>query len=91
MGQGNGEGSIFAENVRYSVATVCQSWEADEDEDNARLIAAGPRLLSALLALSDEFDSYSNAMAEFGRGHEDYGRQRDEARAAIAQALGGTS
>ena len=40
-------------------------------------------LLPVLEALLAEFDRYDEAMAEHGRGHEDYGGQRTAARAAI--------
>jgi hypothetical protein len=43
-------------------------------------------LLAALVALLAEFDRYDAAMLRIGRGHCDYGRQRVNARAAIAKA-----
>lgn len=55
---------------------------------HACLIAAAPDLLDALRALADEFDRYDKAMTALGRGHEDYGRQREAARMAIAKAEG---
>lgn len=58
MGQGNGEGSIFAETGRmrgeaggtvlYPIAVVVRGWEEAEDEANARLVAEAPALLEAL-------------------------------------------
>jgi hypothetical protein len=47
-------------------------------------------LVEALEALLVEFDAYDQAMAQIGRGHEDYGQQRERARAAIAKAKGPT-
>jgi hypothetical protein len=61
IGSGNGEGSIFAENGRMRLETrgttlypICHNvstWNIDEDDANARLIAAAPELLSALETL----------------------------------------
>lgn len=48
-----------------------------------------PDLLPVLENLLAEFDAYDRAMAVIGRGHEDYGGQRAEARAAILQAKKG--
>ena len=58
IGSGNGEGSIFAENGRMRLETggttlypICHNvstWNIDEDDANARLIAAAPDLLAAL-------------------------------------------
>lgn len=53
-----------------------------------RLALAAPFLLAALKNLSDEFDRYDAAMTAIGRGHEDFGFHRVNARAAIAQAEG---
>lgn len=66
-----------------TVATV-------EQEKDARLIAAAPEMLKALKDLVKEFDAYESAMCKrFSAGHEDYGRQRELARLAIAKAEGG--
>ena len=46
------------------------------------------KLIRACGRLVTEFDAYDNAMAEIGRGHEDYGRQRDDARVALAYVRG---
>lgn len=40
-------------------------------------------LLTALSGLLAEFDHYDAEMTKIGRGHEDYGGQRDSARALI--------
>jgi len=56
---------------------------------NARLIAAAPCMLKALKDLVKEFDAYESIMCKrFSAGHEDYGRQRELARLAIAKAEG---
>lgn len=64
IGSGNGEGSIFADNGRtrleiggttlYPICQVNRKWEDEEDEANARLIAAAPELLQAILDLFRE-------------------------------------
>ena len=61
VGQGNGEGSIFADSGRvrwesggttlYPIATMTRGWATDEDDANARLISAAPALLAALRAM----------------------------------------
>jgi hypothetical protein len=61
----------------------------EHDEPNAILFASAPDLLAALRGLVEEFDHYDTEMTKIGRGHEDYGRQRFQARAAIARAEGG--
>ena len=58
IGSGNGEGSIFADSGRtrleiggttlYPICQVNRKWEDEEDEANARLIAAAPDMLQAL-------------------------------------------
>lgn len=58
----------------------------EEIDANQRLIAAAPDLLQALIDLAAEFDRYDAAMTAIGRGHEDYGGQREAARLAIAKA-----
>jgi len=64
IGSGNGEGSIFADNGRtrleiggttlYPICQVNRKWEDEEDEANARLIAAAPELLQAIKDLFRE-------------------------------------
>ena len=52
--------------------------------------ASAPELHEALQNLLTEFDAYEEAMCRrFGAGHEDYGRQRELARLALAKADGG--
>ena len=53
------------------------------------LVRQQPDLLPVLENLLAEFDRYDAAMAEIGRGHEDYGGQRAAARVAILQAKKG--
>lgn len=69
------------------------AWDCEEVSTaraNARLIAAAPETLKALKDLVKEFDAYESAMCQrFSAGHEDYGRQRELARLAIAKAEGG--
>jgi len=48
-----------------------------------------PDLLPVLENLLAEFDRYDAAMANIGRGHEDYGGQREAARVAIMRATKG--
>lgn len=66
MGAGNGSGSIFADEGRtrleeggttlYPIATINHAL-GDEDEANARLIAAAPDLLAALEVAHECLDS----------------------------------
>ena len=64
IGEGNGEGSIFADSGRtrlesdgttlYPICQVNSGWNDAEDAANARLIAAAPELLDACrCALAD--------------------------------------
>ena len=84
IGSGNGEGSIFAENGRMRLETggttlypICHNvstWNIDEDDANARLIAAAPDLLAALETCVSELnqlaflanDKLANAAIEKG-------------------------
>ena len=62
MGAGNGSGSIFADNGRtrletggttlYPIAQIGRGWNEEEDEANARLVAAAPEMLAALESLA---------------------------------------
>lgn len=45
-------------------------------------------LLAALSALVTEFDTYSEDMREIGRGHGDYGKQREEAHILLNRERG---
>jgi len=62
------------------------------DADNARLVAAAPKLAEALRDLLKYSNSYSDAMAELGRGAEELGTGADSvsvagmARAALLAA-----
>lgn len=57
-GQGNGAGSIFADDGRmrcengatvlYPICTMVKGWNSEEDEANEDLIAAAPELLAEL-------------------------------------------
>ena len=58
VGAGNGEGSIFADSGRtrleiggttlYPIAKMGRGWNEEEDEANARLIAAAPEMLEVV-------------------------------------------
>lgn len=88
IGSGNGEGSIFADNGRtrleiggttlYPICQVNRKWEDEEDEANARLIAAAPELLQAIKDLFREC-----AMVHKSWGNDD---NTEEAAAAIKRA-----
>lgn len=63
IGQGNGEGEIFAESGRmklqnggialYPVCSMTSGYNDEEDAANARLISAAPELLACLLDVLD--------------------------------------
>lgn len=73
-----GSGDVMAPNY-YRVGSVSNVNNSDENEANARLIAAAPELLQALQAVSD-----AEAADEAGIDYELIGRVH----AAIAKALG---
>lgn len=96
-GQGNGEGSIFADEGRmrfengtvlYPICTMNTGWDKTEDAANARLVAAAPELLEALKALAATARTFRNVPK-----HEQEWTPLDEealeaAFAAIAKAEG---
>lgn len=62
-GQGNGEGSIFADEGRmrfengtvlYPICRINTGWDEAEDAANARLVAAAPELFEALHYLLEQ-------------------------------------
>lgn len=59
------------------------------DPECYELVLDKPDLLPVLEALLAEFDAYDRAMAVIGRGHEDFGGQREAARVAIRRAKKG--
>ncbi len=73
VGQGNGEGSIFADEGRmrltdkgtalYPICTMVRGWNDAEDEANARLVAAAPALHAALAGIMHWW--------QWGKGDED--------------------
>jgi hypothetical protein len=64
IGEGNGEGSIFADSGRtrfesggttlYPICEINNGWNEAEDAANARLIATAPELLEALRVAESE-------------------------------------
>ena len=97
LGSGNGEGSIYAENDRmrletggttlYPVCDIQTGWNTEEDQANARLIAAAPQMLAALRAaleaMGDSYDA-TDAAGEEGAA------LWDQVAEAIATATGET-
>jgi len=92
IGQGNGEGEIFAESGRmklqdggialYPVCSMTSGYNDEEDAANARLISAAPELLQALASIlehSREFGDIENYETMLVR-------IEDKARAAINKA-----
>lgn len=83
---------VIVNDANGNTLCVCpQGRDRDSLENiqaNTRLIASAPDLLTALEALLSEFDKYSDHCRRYGCGHEDYGGQRESARAAIAKAKG---
>ena len=96
IGEGIYNGNIFAKNgrqkfyhdgcsSRQAVCTIRHGWKAEEDNANARLIAAAPQMLEALRAaleaIGDTYDARDAAGTE--------GEQlRDQIAEAIATATG---
>jgi hypothetical protein len=80
-----GQGSFMIEDSNARVLCQRAAWYSsmvDESEANARLIAAAPDLLAALIAIADQLERVGDT-----RRHKD-GQYIDEARAAIAKAEG---
>ena len=97
VGAGNGEGSIFAENGRtrleiggttlHPIAQMGRGWDEEEDEANARLVAAAPELLEALRWFADELPSIIRTHCPLGIPMS-VSKAHDIACAAIAKAEG---
>jgi hypothetical protein len=95
MGAGNGEGSIFADNGRtrletggatlYPIARIGLGWNEVEDEANARLIAAAPELMAALIQAVDALEFWFPRWGDPGGTASE---MMNQARAAIAKATG---
>jgi hypothetical protein len=98
IGSGNGEGSIFADNGRtrleiggttlYPICQVNREWEDEEDEANARLIAAAPELLDAAKWASTIIAGYlsANSQEERNYTYKDLQHAGKTLAAAIAKA-----
>lgn len=96
IGSGNGEGSIFADNGRtrleiggttlYPICQVNRKWEDEEDEANARTIAAAPELLASLAEAVDELEQMHRHYYGNCPGGCPACVAIDKARAAIAKA-----
>lgn len=71
-GQGNGEGSVFADEGRmrlesggttlFPICSVVRGWDAAEDDANEALIAAAPKMLAALQAYVKELEEQCVAL-----------------------------
>ncbi len=100
VGQGNGEGAIFADEGRmrmtdkgtslWPICTMNRGWNDAEDDANARLVAAAPDLLEALqnahaLLQATLFIINDNEARGIAK------QQLDANRAAIAKATGGAA
>lgn len=98
MGDGNGQGSIFADEGRtrlekdgttlYPIAMVNHGWNEDEDNANAALIAAAPDLLETLTLL---FEHCEIIRPHYGDKESSQQAKKaiESARAAIRKAEGG--
>lgn len=92
-GQGNGEGSIFADDGRmrlaeggttlWPICTMVNGWEEAEDEANAKLIASSPALAVALRRLLIQAEMTDDYEQQLGGTLKSACRQ---AREALAQA-----
>ena len=97
IGVGNGEGSIFADNGRtrieiggttlYPICQVNRKWEDEEDEANARLIAAAPELLQAIKDLFRECAMVHKSWGD-GANTKEADAAIKRAKDAIAKATG---
>lgn len=72
--------------VESAKRVICDAFAGTtEDEANARLIAAAPELLAALIAFRESGPSGGK---DFAQWHQSYGPAIELARAAIAKATG---
>lgn len=95
VGQGNGEGSIFSDDGRmrletggttlYPICEINHGWSKDEDDANARLIAAAPDLLEAL-TLALPYVEMAEHDEAYKRG--EVAKMVRTMREAIAKAIG---
>jgi len=88
---GDWESEPYCEVVSEShgkIADIDDRVGETETKFNGRVIAAAKDLYMALEGVLDEFDEYDEAMSSIGRGHEDYGRQRRDAKAILAKIRG---
>ena len=97
VGQGNGHGTIFADEGRmrltdkgttlYPICTMVRGWDKDEDEANARLVAAAPDLLDSVVALLEIIEGHEHEILAENL----YADFLFKARAAIERATGGAA